>query len=192
MISWMIRRSLNKFEREFGYDATYLREVLEVSPEAMIRFSSVGAISSYRRDLPLDVYHAAKITAALHADCGPCAQLVTTFAERDGVDPEVLRAVVRGEAERLAEPVRLAVAYANAVLSRSMEIDVVREQLEARYGARGVISLSFAIMSSQLYPTLKYALGHGKTCVAVEVGGEKVDRHDAGRVHEGLPVEIRG
>lgn len=176
MIAWLLGRSITKIEREFDYDASYLREVLDVSPEALVRFGLAGSISRYRRDVPEDVYYAALITGALRADCGPCAQLVTRFAEREGVDADVLRAIVRGDLERVSEPVRLAASFANAVLSRSMEIDPLRERLEARYGARGVISLSFAILGSQLYPTLKYALGHGKTCAVVEVAGEKVHR----------------
>jgi hypothetical protein len=176
MISWLLRRTITKFERENDYDATYLRHVLEVSPEALLRFGCVGAVSHFHRDVPSDVFHAARITAALHADCGPCTQLVVRFAERDGVEPDLLRALVLGDRQRLPDPVRLAAEYADAVLSRSMEIDPIREALEGRFGAKGVISLAFAILGAQTYPTLKYALGYGKTCSAVEVGGERVLR----------------
>jgi hypothetical protein len=176
MISWLLRRTITKFERENDYDATYLRHVLEVSPEALLRFGCVGAISDFRRDVPTEVFHSARIAAALHADCGPCTQLVVRFAERDGVDPEWLQALIRGERSSLPEPVRLAAEYADAVLSRSMEIDSIRAELETRFGAKAVISLAFTILGAQTYPTLKYALGYGKTCSAVEIRGAVVRR----------------
>ena len=165
---------MHRSEREFDYDASYLREILEVSPEALVRFGLAGSLGRYRRDVTVEVFYAASLTGVIRADCGPCAQLVTRFAEKDGVDPALLRALVAGELAGLPEPVRLAAEYADAVLSRAPTIDALKEQLEARFGPRGVISLAFAILGSQLYPTLKVALGHGRTCVAVEVAGEPV------------------
>ena len=40
------------------------------------------------------------------------------------------------------------------------------------FGKRGLVSLAFAMTASRLYPTLKYALGHGRACTRVTVGGE--------------------
>ena len=37
-----------------------------------------------------------------------------------------------------------------------------------------MLALAYAIMAAQLYPTLKYALGHGKACTRVIVDGEAV------------------
>jgi hypothetical protein len=184
MISWLLGRAITKFERDNDYDASYLRDLLEVSPEALIRFGLAGGLGAYRHDVPLDVYYAVTITAAMRADCGPCVQLVVGFAERDGVDPALLRAVVRRDLDALEEPVGVGIQYAEAVLSRSMEMDALRERLEGLFGPRAVVSLAFGILTSQLYPTLKYALGHGKSCVAVRVAGERVLREAATKEQE--------
>ena len=37
---------------------------------------------------------------------------------------------------------------------------------------RGLITLSFAIVTGHIFPTLKYALGHGKACTRVTISGE--------------------
>ena len=37
-----------------------------------------------------------------------------------------------------------------------------------------MIALAYGIMGAQLYPTLKYALGHGKACTRVVIAGEAV------------------
>jgi hypothetical protein len=41
-----------------------------------------------------------------------------------------------------------------------------------RWGKRGLISLAFAMLSARMYPTLKYALGHGQACTRLVIGGE--------------------
>src|SRR5690606_11265439 len=97
MMKWFLGRSIGQFERRFEYDATYLRHLLEVSPEAFLRFSGVKRLGGYVRDVPPAVFHAASIRSALRADCGPFVQLAVRFAELDGVDPSTLRAIVKGE-----------------------------------------------------------------------------------------------
>jgi hypothetical protein len=37
-----------------------------------------------------------------------------------------------------------------------------------------VISLAFAIVASRTYPTVKYAMGHGKACTRIVVGGTPI------------------
>jgi hypothetical protein len=43
-----------------------------------------------------------------------------------------------------------------------------------RWGPRALLSLAFAITASRVFPTIKYALGHGKACQRVTVAGEHV------------------
>jgi hypothetical protein len=135
-------------------------------------------LSSYRRDVPADVYYAAKLTAIVAEDCGPCSQLVVAMALGDGVDPRTVATVVGGAEEEidavLAEPARLGVRFARAVLAHDPAADELRAIIARRWGPRAVVSLAFAITASRLFPTLKYALGHGKACQRVEVAGELV------------------
>jgi hypothetical protein len=41
-----------------------------------------------------------------------------------------------------------------------------------RFGKRGLVSLAFAMTAARLYPTLKYAMGYGRACMRVTIGGE--------------------
>jgi hypothetical protein len=50
-----------------------------------------------------------------------------------------------------------------------LRADVVR-----RWGSRGLASLAYGIVAAQAFPTLKYALGYGQTCVRVRIGGSDV------------------
>ena len=94
MFRWVLRRFVRGFERQWNYDATYLREIVDVSPRAAWRFVNATRLGTFRRDVPLEALTAAAITAVRSEDCGPCTQLGTAMAERQGVRPEILRAVV--------------------------------------------------------------------------------------------------
>ena len=105
-------------------------------------------------------------------DCGPCTQLAIDMAQRDGVDPAILSAVVARDLRGMPEDVALAVRFAEATLRHAPETDDLREEVVRRFGKRGLVSLAFAMTASRLYPTLKYALGHGRACTRLTIGGE--------------------
>ena len=174
MLSWLIRRKIDAFEREFSYDMDYARELLGASPRAMVLFHKATGIGEYREDLPKDAWYAAKLVTMRAEDCGPCTQLITTMAERDGQSPEMIRAVLGDELDTLSDEVRLVVEFTRATLRRDPAADPLRRRIVQRFGRRGLVSIAFAILSSRLYPTLKYALGYGHTCSVVHVDGAPV------------------
>jgi hypothetical protein len=174
MLSWAIRRKLDAFEGEYDYDVSYLRDVLETSPKAMWMFHRATALGTFRQGIPKDVWYAARLVAMRLEDCGPCTQLVSTMAERDGQDSRMIRAILHGTLEDLSDDVRLSVELTRACLARDPRADALRAEVVAKWGRMGLLSLAFAMLSSRLYPTLKYALGYGHTCVVVRVGGEAV------------------
>jgi hypothetical protein len=61
--------------------------------------------------------------------------------------------------------------FAQAVLRHDPAADSLREEIMARWGQRALVSLAFGITTSRIYPTLKYALGYGRTCTQVRVAG---------------------
>jgi hypothetical protein len=172
MLKKLIRSRLAAAERDYGgYDMSYLRDLLDADLGAFMRFSKLIGISQYRRDLPEDAWAAAKIVGTLVEDCGPCTQLMVTMAERANVSADTLRAVLNADDAALNPDVLLTVRFARAVLARDPAADELRDQVVARWGRRGLVTLAFALVSARLFPTLKYALGHGRTCSRVVVGG---------------------
>lgn len=174
MIRWMLRKAIGKFEREWNYDASYLREMADASPRAAWLFSRVTAMGNYRKDLPVDAWCVAGITAVRHEDCGPCTQLAVTMAERRGVSPTTLRAVLRDDPDGMPADVRLVWNYTRATLAHDPAADEYREAIVKRWGERALISVAFAMTAARIYPTMKYALGHGQACMRVNVGGAAV------------------
>jgi hypothetical protein len=174
MLKWMLHRRLQAFERTHGYDASYMHELLDADLGAFLRFGLATGIGSYRKDVPFDALAAAGLTSSMHADCGPCTQLGVGFALEAGVAPSTVAAIVAGDEAAMPRDAALAARFARAVIVHDPEADACRDEIVRRWGRRALLSLSFAIMAAQLYPTLKYALGHGKACVRVTVGDEVV------------------
>ena len=181
MIKWLLQRGVDKFEREWKYDAGYMRDIIEASPRAAWLFSRAAALGQFRRDIPIEPWFAAGITAVRHEDCGPCTQLGVTMAERAGVSPAVLRAVLADDPDAMPPDVALVWRFTRATLAHDAAADEYRERIVKRWGRLALVSLAFAITASRIYPTVKYALGHGKACMRIEVGGTPVVL-DHGRV----------
>jgi hypothetical protein len=171
MLHWFIKRKLSSFERHYDYDMSYMRDILDASLGATIKFSRIEGMTRYREDVPIDAWFAAKIAATLHEDCGPCTQLVVRMAEEAGVKPTVLRAILAGNLDEMGDAASIGYTFAQAVIAHDPSANALREQVLARWGKRALISLAFGIATSRLYPTLKYAMGHGLACVRVSVNG---------------------
>jgi hypothetical protein len=174
MLKWLMRRGVAAFERQWNYDAGYLHEIIEASPRAAWMFSRAAAIGKYRKDVPAAAWAAAAITAVRHEDCGPCTQLGVSMAEKSGVDAKVLQAVLTGNPEAMPPDVALAWRFTRATIDHDRSADRYREEIVRRWGQRAVISLAFAMVASRIYPTVKYAMGHGQACTRIVVGGSPV------------------
>lgn len=174
MIRWFLRRAIGKFERQWNYDAAYMRDLIDVSPRAAWLFSRAAALGRFRQDIPLEPWFAAGITAIRHEDCGPCTQLGVAMAESAGVSPAVIRAVLTENVDAMPSDVALVWKFTRATMAHDIAADDYREMIVKRWGRRALVSLAFAITASRLYPTVKYALGHGKACSRIIVGGAPV------------------
>lgn len=181
MIKWALNRSIDKFERDWKYDASYMRDLIDASPRAAWLFGRAAALGRFRRGVPLEPWFAAGITAVRQEDCGPCTQLGVNMAERAGVSPAVLRALLADNPAAMPPDVALAWKFTRATLAHDASADEYREEIVKRWGRLALISLAFAITASRIYPTVKYALGHGKSCMRIVVDGAPV-LMDHGRV----------
>jgi hypothetical protein len=175
MLKWLVHRKLRAFEREHGYDASYMHEVLDTDFGAFLKFARATGLGAYRKDVPPELYTAAALTSSIQADCGPCTQLGVGFALRSGVPAATIAAIVKGDEAEMSPDVALAARFARAVLARDGAVAAtLRQEIERRGGPRAVLALAFGVMTAQLYPTLKYATGHGVACTRIVVAGQTV------------------
>jgi hypothetical protein len=175
MLNWFAKKQLAAFERRWDYDTSYMNEIIdEAGAGALFAAGGLQKLGNYRKNVPRDAYVAAKVTAARGADCGPCLQLTVKMAEAEGVGAPLLRALVSGDRGALSEDARLGFDLANATLARASSGNAAREAILKRWGRAALVSMAYAIVAAQAYPTLKYALGHGHACVRVKVAGSDV------------------
>ncbi len=177
MLKIFLARWLGKFERTYGYDASYMRHVLGVSPASLLKFS-LGTQAPDHKAAPPEALVAAGLYGTMLEDCGPCVQVGVDIATANGVDPAVLRAIIAGDEAAMGETAALGYRFARASLARDMEAcDPLRDEIVRRWGDKALVAISLGIVASRMYPTLKYALGYGKACSRVQVAGEAVAPH---------------
>ena len=171
MLKAFLSRQLGKMERQFDYDASYMRQMLHVSPATFLKFSFITLVVD-RKAAPGEILAAAGIAGTLAEDCGPCTQISVDMATANGVDPAVLRAILAGDEAAMGEIAALGWRFARASMARDMvAADPLRDEIVRRWGDRGLMAVSLAITTARMYPTLKYALGYGKACSRVMVDG---------------------
>jgi hypothetical protein len=181
MIRWLLRRKIRAFERQFDYDMSYARDILNVDLGAMWYLSVIANAANYRKELPLDAWYAAKISAARFGDCGACTQLVVSMAEQEGIAADNLRAILAEEDQAMTPDAALGSRFARSVLSRNVvEADTLRGEVLRRWGKRGLGSLALGIASSIVFPHLKYALGYGRSCTEIRVVGTSTKLKERG------------
>ncbi|HQY42927.1 MAG TPA: hypothetical protein PK450_02020 [Paracoccaceae bacterium] len=163
MIRFLLLRRLRAFGRRFDYDVTYMEEILSEDLAGFLKFYGVTLLSSHGFGLPKGPLHAAKFVATRAAGCGPCVQLVVALAAVDGVVPEDLARAGREGAQ--ADPdMRLAAHFAQAVVDQAPDLPLLAQEVQARWGRRGLIGLAAAIATAQFYPMMKRAMGHAQSC----------------------------
>lgn len=172
MIKWILRGMMDRFEREWSYDASYSKQIIEISPRAAWLFSQATALGQFRKGIPIEPWFAACLTASRNEDCGPCTQLGVSMATRAGVSPDVLRAVLTDNAAAMPPDAALAWNFTKATLAHDPAADPYREEIVRRWGRLALVSLAFGITASRIYPTVKYALGYGQACTRLEVDGK--------------------
>ena len=173
MLKTLLHRSVaNNLERPFGYDASYVHEVIDASPATAIKFSFVTGLVD-RKAAPAEAIAAAGLVGTLAEDCGPCTQIGVDIALKGGARAEVLRAILAGDEAAMGPDAALGYRFARASLARDLEAaDVARDEVVRRWGRKGLIALAMALTTARMYPTLKYAMGHGRACSKVMVAGE--------------------
>jgi hypothetical protein len=174
MLRAVLKAFVGRFARRYDYDVSYMRDLIDTDPAAFMAFSNVQGLGGYAK-APKAALIAARLVGTLSEDCGPCTQIVVRMGEEQGVAPTVLKGVLTGDEAAMGPDAALAWKFARASLARDMETaDPLRDEIVRRWGRKGLASIALAIAASRVFPTVKYALGHGKTCSKVQVRGEAV------------------
>lgn len=163
MLKRLIIHSISKFEKQTGYDSTYMKDIANSSPSLAMKFSNFIKLNRYQKKTPDDVLFIAKIAAMKTGDCGTCLQLNINFALWSGVSPQYVKDAV-SHPEKLPASLKLIYDFASKTASGASDVDTFREQVLQQYGQDVLIELAMAIATTIVYPTLKRGLGYAKSC----------------------------
>jgi alkylhydroperoxidase family enzyme len=169
MLRALIETRISAAENRLGVPAEYMRYMLKTSLRAFLKFTKIMPLAEYRRVLPVEPYHVARIVATREEDCGPCLQIEVNLAKRDKVKPVVVRAALNGKPDSLPEELADVYRFAEAVVRRTGEEENYRERIRELYGEEGLVELAIAIAVCRVFPTTKRALGFAKSCSEVPV-----------------------
>jgi len=131
---WFGERRLRAIEHDQGSPLSYLRQMLRVSPAHFFTFIKIMPLARFRRTLPPEAYHLARIVTARHEHGGTCLQMEIRLAQLAGLRLPLLHAVL--DESPCALPPELAEVYffAETVARGSGEEDHWREAIMRRYG----------------------------------------------------------
>lgn len=157
------RDNLLHFGRHFDYDVGYLLELASASPEAFRAFEAAMPMTRVQKAATVEDVQIAKIAAMRAQDCGPCTALSLKIAREAGVSESVIQGALRG-GKGLTGEQRDLHDYARAVaLDEEMDTGLL-PRLKARLGEAALAEIAVNIVGTRIYPTLKRALGHARSC----------------------------
>ena len=167
MIARTLKRAFARFGSGYGYDASYLQDLVDTDRTGALRLALASSFTRHRFGLPPAPYFAAKIIATRHADCGSCLKLAIDMAVEAGVPlPDIRRLLVGSDGEAPRE-MRLAARYARAVAEHDPALPGIIEECTRCWGKRGLAGLAAAVAGGQFFPLLKRGLGRGSACTPV-------------------------
>ncbi len=169
MLRALIGNRISAAEHRLGVKAEYMRHMLGVSLRAFLKFTKLLPLSEYRRALPCEPFHVARLVALREEDCGTCLQIEINMAKRDKVKPQIIRASVAGKPDDMPEQLADVYRFAKAVVRRSGDEDLYRERIRELYGEEGLVELAMAIAVCRVFPVTKRALGFAQSCSTVHV-----------------------
>jgi hypothetical protein len=172
MIRWLLHLGIRSVERKTNYDASYMHDVVDTSTSAGLKLSLLPLLSQHREDAPKPLWFGAGFASVLEGDCGPCVQLMVDQGISEGVDPDLLRAILARDFDTMGEEAALGFRFAEAVIADDTDSEAYRIEIEHRYGKRAMIALAYATAFCRTYPVLKRGLGHGLACQKIKVGDQ--------------------
>lgn len=172
MIRWLLHLGTRSMERKTNYDASYMHDVIDTSTSAGLKLGLLPLLSQHREDAPKSLWFGAGLASVLEGDCGPCVQLMVDQGVSEGVDPDLLRAILARDFDAMGEEAALGFRFAESVIAGDMDSENYRIEIEHRYGKRATIALAYATAFCRTYPVLKRGLGHGLACQKIKVGDQ--------------------
>lgn len=155
---------INQFESHYDYDCTYMREMIEVSPDGFATFEAFLPMGRYAKATPVDVLWVAKLTSMRAEDCGGCVDLNIKMAKEAGIGDDVIDFIVKKGGKGLDDRLKRVYDFSLAVTINKPVPSELREYMHKTYSPEVMVELALAIASTKVYPAIKRTLGYANSC----------------------------
>ena len=161
-------KQINIFEAHYKYDCTFVKELLEHSPEGFLKYNNFMPLASHREKLSPEEFWVAKLASMQVEDCGQCLQLTVRMALEAGVSEKVVETAIEGGVT-LSDKLKDVYLYSKSVASHEEIIPDLMERIESRYDKGSLLEFGLCIATAKFFPTVKRALGYTKSCSRVKI-----------------------
>jgi AhpD family alkylhydroperoxidase len=162
-----IRQEIDDFESHYGYDTTFMRELLETSPGGYQKFDAFLPMAHHNEKLNAEDFWVTKLAAMRVADCGACLALNVRMAREAGVSKELIAAAANG-GSRLEACSKDLYEFAAATAANEVIDSALMKRIESRYDKGALLEIGISVASAVVFPTIKRALGYTQHCQLIE------------------------
>jgi len=160
---------LEGFGAHYNYDTAYMKEMLQVAPEAYETFEAFLPMASFFKVTPKDVLFVAKVAAMKNEDCAACLQLTVDMALEAGVDRDVIKEIVHNEGKNLSYTLKDIYDFTLSVAQNMPIENDLYDRIIQSYSPAVMMELALAIASTKVFPAIKRTLNQAQSCSVVDI-----------------------
>ena len=158
-----VYQAIDQFEAAYDYDASYMKDLFQRSPEAFALFGALRPMTSYYKELPPEAHYVAAIAVMQNEDCGSCLELNLKLAREAGVDENILKAVSSAP-DSLPAELKDVYNHTLSCLGTGTCDESQAARIEEHFGKAAFGELALCIVGTRMYPGLKRALLKMQSC----------------------------
>lgn len=162
-MKWLFNKIIDHSEKDTGYPADYMRDILASSPVGFFKFLLSMPILHQRKRAGVHLHQLAKLGATQYEACGPCLEISKQYALRSGLDGSLVDTALRdpGSLPLLEQSVFLL----GRRVAGGLPLDVEQERvIKEAVGAHGYTELVVSSAAVRIFPALKRGLGYAEMC----------------------------
>jgi len=161
--------AIRERETAVGVALDYQRDMAAAAPGSALRLQEIGRLARENPSVPEHVALMAALGATMAEDCGDCVQIYVNLARKAGIDRTILRAALEHRLSDLPADLKLGLCFGRVVAENDPMLLEKGAALEARFGRKALVDLALVIALARVYPTVKRALGHSRTCAQAKI-----------------------
>lgn len=150
-------------EKETGYSADYMRDMLQASGWGFFKFLLSMPAIRHRKHAPVAMHLIAQLGATQQEACGPCLEISKNYARQKGTSEIIIHQLLAHSEQ--AEPLHKAAFLLGAHVAGGPPVsDTLVATLKKEVGEKGYTEMVMAAAAVRVFPAIKRGLGYTDMC----------------------------